>query len=125
MPDRAIGVGKQCPSPWVPTATTQAGREQRGGLQAARVPVLAKLIMPGKDPGGFIVTILLGIAGSTPRDCGELGVLDVTRATGSQVSLRKQDLSLIDTRALQPLFNRTGDYPGIIGHSDERHLEYC
>ena len=26
--------------------------------------VLAKLIMPGKDPGGFIVTILLGIAGA-------------------------------------------------------------
>jgi uncharacterized membrane protein YeaQ/YmgE (transglycosylase-associated protein family) len=26
--------------------------------------MLAKLIMPGKDPGGFIVTILLGIAGS-------------------------------------------------------------
>ena len=25
---------------------------------------LAKLIMPGKDPGGMIVTILLGIAGS-------------------------------------------------------------
>ncbi len=25
---------------------------------------LAKLIMPGKDPGGFIVTILLGIAGA-------------------------------------------------------------
>jgi len=25
--------------------------------------VLAKLIMPGKDPGGFIVTILIGIAG--------------------------------------------------------------
>lgn len=25
---------------------------------------IAKLIMPGKDPGGFIVTILLGIAGS-------------------------------------------------------------
>lgn len=28
------------------------------------VGVLAKLIMPGKDPGGFIVTILLGIAGA-------------------------------------------------------------
>ena len=28
------------------------------------VGALAKLIMPGKDPGGFIVTILLGIAGS-------------------------------------------------------------
>jgi uncharacterized membrane protein YeaQ/YmgE (transglycosylase-associated protein family) len=25
---------------------------------------LAKLIMPGRDPGGMIVTILLGIAGS-------------------------------------------------------------
>lgn len=24
---------------------------------------LAKFIMPGKDPGGFVVTILLGIAG--------------------------------------------------------------
>ncbi len=28
------------------------------------VGVIAKLLMPGKDPGGFIVTILLGIAGS-------------------------------------------------------------
>ena len=26
--------------------------------------VLGKLIMPGKDPGGFIVTMLIGIAGS-------------------------------------------------------------
>ena len=26
--------------------------------------VLAKLLMPGKDPGGIIVTILLGIAGA-------------------------------------------------------------
>jgi uncharacterized membrane protein YeaQ/YmgE (transglycosylase-associated protein family) len=26
--------------------------------------VLGKLILPGKDPGGFIVTILLGIAGA-------------------------------------------------------------
>ena len=25
---------------------------------------LAKFLMPGKDPGGFIITILLGIAGS-------------------------------------------------------------
>jgi uncharacterized membrane protein YeaQ/YmgE (transglycosylase-associated protein family) len=28
------------------------------------VGVIAKLLMPGKDPGGFIVTILLGIAGA-------------------------------------------------------------
>ena len=27
------------------------------------VGAIAKLLMPGKDPGGFIVTILLGIAG--------------------------------------------------------------
>jgi uncharacterized membrane protein YeaQ/YmgE (transglycosylase-associated protein family) len=25
---------------------------------------IAKLLMPGKDPGGFIVTILIGIAGA-------------------------------------------------------------
>jgi uncharacterized membrane protein YeaQ/YmgE (transglycosylase-associated protein family) len=28
------------------------------------VGALAKLIMPGRDPGGLIVTILLGIAGA-------------------------------------------------------------
>ncbi len=28
------------------------------------VGALAKLIMPGKDPGGIIVTMLLGIAGA-------------------------------------------------------------
>lgn len=28
------------------------------------VGVLAKWIMPGKDPGGFIITTLLGIAGA-------------------------------------------------------------
>jgi uncharacterized membrane protein YeaQ/YmgE (transglycosylase-associated protein family) len=28
------------------------------------VGALAKFLMPGKDPGGFIITILLGIAGS-------------------------------------------------------------
>jgi uncharacterized membrane protein YeaQ/YmgE (transglycosylase-associated protein family) len=26
--------------------------------------IIAKLVMPGKDPGGFFVTILLGIAGA-------------------------------------------------------------
>jgi uncharacterized membrane protein YeaQ/YmgE (transglycosylase-associated protein family) len=28
------------------------------------VGVVAKLLMPGKDPGGMIVTILIGIAGA-------------------------------------------------------------
>jgi uncharacterized membrane protein YeaQ/YmgE (transglycosylase-associated protein family) len=26
--------------------------------------IVAKFLMPGKDPGGFIITILLGIAGA-------------------------------------------------------------
>ena len=30
----------------------------------AIVGVIAKFLMPGRDPGGWIVTILLGIAGS-------------------------------------------------------------
>ncbi len=31
-----------------------------GGLAGA----IAKFLMPGRDPGGFIITILLGIAGA-------------------------------------------------------------
>ncbi len=30
----------------------------------AVIGVIAKLLMPGRDPGGCIITILLGIAGS-------------------------------------------------------------
>ncbi len=28
------------------------------------VGVMGKLLMPGRDPGGFVITILLGIAGA-------------------------------------------------------------
>lgn len=28
------------------------------------IGIIAKLLMPGKDPGGFIITMLLGIAGA-------------------------------------------------------------
>ena len=28
------------------------------------VGLVAKLLMPGKDPGGFIITAIIGIAGS-------------------------------------------------------------
>jgi uncharacterized membrane protein YeaQ/YmgE (transglycosylase-associated protein family) len=28
------------------------------------VGIIAKLLMPGRDPGGFVITILLGIVGS-------------------------------------------------------------
>ena len=34
------------------------------GLIGLLAGAVAKLIMPGKDPGGLIVTMLLGIAGS-------------------------------------------------------------
>lgn len=33
-------------------------------LIGAVAGVLGKLIMPGRDPGGFVVTVLLGIAGA-------------------------------------------------------------
>ena len=31
--------------------------------------ILAKLVMPGKDRGGFIITVLLGIAGAFVGGC--------------------------------------------------------
>jgi uncharacterized membrane protein YeaQ/YmgE (transglycosylase-associated protein family) len=34
------------------------------GLIGLLAGAVAKLVMPGKDPGGLIVTMLLGIAGS-------------------------------------------------------------
>ena len=60
--------------------------------------VLAKLIMPGKDKGGLITTILLGIGGSLlggwlghrygiTTDTGELSVLSVLTAVGGALVL--------------------------------------
>ena len=34
------------------------------GIFGLVIGVIAKLLMPGKDPGGWFATILLGIAGS-------------------------------------------------------------
>lgn len=33
-------------------------------IMGAVIGAVAKLLMPGKDPGGWIITILLGIVGS-------------------------------------------------------------
>jgi uncharacterized membrane protein YeaQ/YmgE (transglycosylase-associated protein family) len=52
-----------------------------GGLAGA----IAKLIMPGKDPGGCVVTILLGIAGAVVA--AMLGNLLGFGGTGDRVSL--------------------------------------
>jgi uncharacterized membrane protein YeaQ/YmgE (transglycosylase-associated protein family) len=49
------------------------GNQQKGTVMAAIMGwimvglvagVLAKLLMPGRDPGGLVVTVLLGVAGA-------------------------------------------------------------
>ncbi len=46
----------------------------------AIVGIIAKWLMPGRDPGGFIITILLGIAGGLVGGfiASALGLGDVT-----------------------------------------------
>lgn len=53
------------------------------------VGVIAKLLMPGKDPGGIIVTIILGIVGSVVgRWLGQaLGFYGPEEAAGFLMSL--------------------------------------
>ena len=53
------------------------------------VGVIAKLLMPGKDPGGIIVTIVLGIVGSVVgRWIGQiLGLYGPEEAAGFVMSL--------------------------------------
>ena len=52
--------------------------------------LVAKLLMPGRDPGGFIITTLLGIAGAfvatwLGRQIGWYGETDGARFIGSVV----------------------------------------
>jgi uncharacterized membrane protein YeaQ/YmgE (transglycosylase-associated protein family) len=49
------------------------------------VGAIAKFLMPGKDPGGWIVTILLGIAGSFVGTyiAGQLGLASPVGWIGS------------------------------------------
>lgn len=62
------------------------------------VGALAKLIMPGKDPGGIIVTILIGVVG------GLLGGFVSSRlfgiSTGSFFELRTWVIALIGSLVL-------------------------
>jgi uncharacterized membrane protein YeaQ/YmgE (transglycosylase-associated protein family) len=53
------------------------------------VGALAKLLMPGNDPGGIIVTILLGIAGSVVGGFfgRMIGLYDRGQAAGFLMSL--------------------------------------
>jgi uncharacterized membrane protein YeaQ/YmgE (transglycosylase-associated protein family) len=66
------------------------------------VGFVAKLLMPGKDPGGFIVTILLGIVGSVVgRWLGQaLGLYGPDEAAGFLMSLVGAVLLLAIYRAV-------------------------
>lgn len=48
------------------------------------IGAIAKLLMPGKDPGGFIITMLLGVAGSFVAGFvgSQLGWYDPGQAAG-------------------------------------------
>ena len=46
------------------------------------VGVVAKFLMPGKDPGGFIITTLLGIAGAWVGSWLFVNVLHTTTTIG-------------------------------------------
>ena len=53
------------------------------------VGLLAKMITPGRDPGGFIITVLIGIAGSLIATYGgqALGLYRAGEAAGFVGSL--------------------------------------
>lgn len=67
------------------------------------VGVIAKLLMPGRDPGGFFVTILLGIAGAAvARLLGrELGLYGPQDAAGFIASIGGAILLLAVYRLFQ------------------------
>ena len=66
--------------------------------------VIAKLIMPGKDPGGFIVTILLGIAGAVLA--GFLGRVLGLYGEGEAAGLIMSIVGAIILLALYRVFTR-------------------
>lgn len=43
-------------------------------LTGLAIGVIAKLLMPGNDPGGFIITTLLGIAGAFVGGFGSMAI---------------------------------------------------
>jgi uncharacterized membrane protein YeaQ/YmgE (transglycosylase-associated protein family) len=75
--------------------------------------VIAKALLPGKDPGGIIVTILLGLAGSV------VGFLIFTQLLGIGDN-EKFDLgglvgAVIGTMILLLIYRRFADRPGARG----------
>jgi uncharacterized membrane protein YeaQ/YmgE (transglycosylase-associated protein family) len=68
------------------------------------VGVIAKLLMPGRDPGGFIVTALLGIAGALLGGwMGRVaGLYRPGEAAGLIMSILGAIVLLVVYRRLQP-----------------------
>jgi uncharacterized membrane protein YeaQ/YmgE (transglycosylase-associated protein family) len=68
------------------------------------VGVIAKLLMPGRDPGGFIVTALLGIAGALLGGwIGRVaGLYRPGEAAGLIMSILGAIILLVVYRRLQP-----------------------
>ena len=67
--------------------------------------MIGKLIMPGKDPGGFIVTILLGIAGAVLM--GFLGQLTGWYSAGAGPDFIAAVIGSIILLAIYRLINRS------------------
>jgi uncharacterized membrane protein YeaQ/YmgE (transglycosylase-associated protein family) len=51
------------------------------------VGVIAKLVMPGKDPGGIIVTMLLGIVGAVLGGYAAMGLYGPADSAGIFMSI--------------------------------------
>jgi uncharacterized membrane protein YeaQ/YmgE (transglycosylase-associated protein family) len=66
------------------------------------IGALAKLVMPGRDPGGMIVTILLGIAGAVLGGFigRALGIYGPDEPAGWLVSIGGAILLLVGYRAM-------------------------
>lgn len=67
------------------------------------VGLLAKMLMPGKDPGGFIITVLIGIVGSLIATYGgqALGLYQAGEPAGFIGSLIGAIILLVIYRAIR------------------------
>lgn len=75
-------------------------------ISGAIIGAIAKLIMPGKDPGGIVVTILLGIAGSW---CGSfIGTQLGLYAPGENAGFIMSTLGAVLLLALYRVFANRG-----------------